>query len=108
MSEQLNIKNFTSSSEETFWSYFIGQPVKVVGAVPYTDKDDDGNDVPGVKATIKEPVSKDGKQYTTLKTTWQVVVKTLLGKEIQQKFSEGAELPCTAQKADGKRYYILA
>ena len=108
MNEQLNIKNYVSSSDETFWSYFVGQRVKIVGAVPYTDKDDNGADVQGVKATIAEPVSKDGNQYTVLKTTWQVVVKTLLGSELQKKFSEGAELPCTAQKAEGKRYYTLA
>ena len=76
----------------------------MTGATAYTD--DEGH--AGVKATIRDPVERDGKKYSVLKTTWQVVVKTLLSNDLQEKFKEGAELPCTAQKADGKKYYVLA
>ena len=69
-SEQLNIENYTSSSDETFWSYFKDVKVVVNGAIPYTDKDDNGNDVSGVKAKLRDPVERDGNKYTTLKTTW--------------------------------------
>lgn len=108
MSEQLNIENYTTSSDEGFWSYFVDQKVVVIGATPYTDTDDQGQPVPGVKVELRDPVERNGSKYTVLKTTWSVVVKTLLASNLQEKFAEGAELPVVAKKAPGKRYYILA
>lgn len=104
----MNIENYVSSSDETFWSYFVGQQVVIKRAEEYQDTDDNGNAVRGVKAFLRDAVTRDGSEYKILKTTWSVVVKTLLGSELQAKFAEGAELPCVAKKATGKRYYVLA
>jgi len=105
-----------SSSDETFWSYFVDVPVKICGATTYTATEKDGKpklnkkgeQVYGVRARLSTPVEKDGSKYSVLKTEWEVVVNTLRSEELQKKFAEGAELPVKAIKAPGKMYYILA
>lgn len=105
MGEQLDINDYIDASggEATYWSNFIGDKVIVTGVDEWTDQD--GN--PGVAATIKDPVEWNGNKYNVLRTTWQVVVKTLKSPKLQAKLVNGAELPCVVKKVEGKRYYAL-
>ena len=106
MGEQLDINDYTdvSGGDATYWSNFVGDKVVITGVDDWTDQE--GKQ--GVAATIKNPVEWNGNKYTVLRTTWQVVVKTLKSSKLQAALSNGAELPVVAKKAEGKKYYALS